>query len=213
MPPKPLPLFAAMGEADSGEEPAVDLPAMSLGEEVSDDYTSLRLSLKAHPMALLRGDVARLGYVTAEALARLPADRRVKVAGLVLVRQRPGTASGVIFATLEDETGVANIIIWSTTFERFRRAVLTASLMGIEGKLQREKSVIHVVAEKIVDLSHMLRALGTGGRPPMQSLTRADHFKHPGRDPRDPPDGDIDVRRPRSAIPRRDPVFTSRDFR
>ncbi|GIK96804.1 MAG: error-prone DNA polymerase [Alphaproteobacteria bacterium] len=213
--PKPLPLFDAMNEEETGEEPEVALPAMSLGEQVSEDYTSLKLSLKAHPLALLRGDVARQGYAKAEALAHLPVDRRVRVAGLVLVRQRPGTASGVIFATLEDETGIANVIIWSTAFERFRRIVLTASLMGIEGRLQREEKVIHVVAEKIVDLSHLLRGLGTGDRPLVPALTRADHFKNPGRDPRDPPDAGTDARRPKPAAPiqRRDPVFTSRDFR
>jgi error-prone DNA polymerase len=188
--PSPLPLFAAMGEEEQGEEPEVALPAMALGEQVSDDYTSLRLSLKAHPMALLREDVAGSGHVPAERLGWMFDGRRVKVVGLVLVRQRPGTASGVIFATLEDETGVANIVIWPRVFERFRRTVLTASLMGVEGKLQREGIVIHVVADRITDLSHLLRDLGE----------------------RDGETGD-DRRPTIPSLPRRDPVYPSRDFR
>src|SRR5690606_10891670 len=157
---------------------------------------SLRLSLKAHPLDLLRQHVAARGHVPAARLGEMADGRRVKVAGLVLVRQRPGTASGVIFATLEDETGRANIVIWPRVFERFRRTVLTASLMGIDGKLQREGIVIHVVADRITDLSHLLRGLGDADRPPVQTLTRADHFKNPGHDPRDP---DPDTPRPRRA--------------
>ncbi len=202
--PAPLPLFAAMGEEEQGDEPAVALPAMALGEQVSDDYTSLRLSLKAHPLALLRGDVARAGHVPAERLGRMADGKRVKVAGLVLVRQRPGTASGVIFATLEDETGIANIVIWPRVFERFRRTVLTASLMGVEGKLQREGIVIHVVADRITDLSHLLRGLGerdgeTGNdrRPADDDCRSADDNHRPAI----------------PSLPRRDPVYPSRDFR
>jgi error-prone DNA polymerase len=216
--PSPLPLFAAMGEEEQGEEPRVALPAMAMGEQVCDDYRSLRLSLKAHPLALLRDDVARRGHVPAAVLAELPDGRPVKVAGIVLVRQRPGTASGVIFATLEDETGVANIVIWPRTFERFRRTVLTASLMGIKGKLQREGLVIHVVADEIADLTHLLRGLASrddGRRPAIESLARADAVKHPNRP--DPRDGDLDPRlrrhAPVSPVPRRDPVYPSRDFR
>ncbi len=214
--PAPLPLFAAMGEEEQGEEPDVALPAMAMGEQVCDDYRSLRLSLKAHPLALLRDDVARQGHVPAAALAELPNGRPVKVAGLVLVRQRPGTASGVIFATLEDETGVANIVIWPRTFERFRRTVLTSSLMGIKGRLQREGLVIHVVADEITDLTHLLRGLAyrdEGRHPAIQTLARADHVKNPGRDPRDPDPDDPRLHAPVSPIPRRDPVYPSRDFR
>ncbi len=208
--PAPLPLFAVMGEEEQGEEPAVVLPAMALGEQVSDDYSSLRLSLKAHPLALLRDEVARTGHVPAERLGELADGRHVKVAGLVLVRQRPGTASGVIFATLEDETGVANIVIWPRSFEKFRRTVLSASLMSVEGKLQREGLVIHVIADKIVDLSHLLRGLAEGERPPLNPLARADEVRRPGRDARDRRERPPEFAPP---VPRRDPVYPSRDFR
>jgi error-prone DNA polymerase len=167
--PDPLPLFAA-AEAraaaqghnrpfDLIDEPEAELPEMSLGEEVVADYQRLKLTLRAHPCALLRERLAGRGMVQSRALATLPDARRVNVAGLVLVRQRPGTASGVIFATLEDETGVANIVIWPHVFERFRRIVLTARLLGVQGKLQREGLVIHVVADRLLDLSEDLSAL------------------------------------------------------
>ncbi len=94
-----------------------------------------------------------MGAVRSRDFPEYPNNRRIMVAGLVLVRQRPGTASGVIFATLEDETGVANIIIWPHVFERFRRIVLSARLLGVHGKLQREGKVIHIVADKLFDLS------------------------------------------------------------
>ncbi len=155
----PLPLFAAMGEEERGPDPQVSLPRMALSEHVVDDYASLRLSLKAHPVAFLRQGLARDGVVEAARLKDLPNGKRVKVAGLVLVRQRPGSAKGVIFATLEDETGVANTVIWPDAFERYRAIVLKASLLVVEGRLQREGLVIHVVAERLTDLTYRLAAL------------------------------------------------------
>ena len=117
-----LPLFAAAGDgADLQAEAQVALPLMPLGEHVVNDYRSLSLSLKAHPVSFLRARARRRAASSRRAGSpELPSGRRVSVAGLVLVRQRPGTASGVIFATLEDETGVANIIVWPKIFERFR---------------------------------------------------------------------------------------------
>ena len=114
--PAPLPLFAAAGEDEQANDPTVELPKIRLGEQVIDDYASLRLSLKAHPLSLLRDDLARQGVVLNKDLIDLPVDHRLTVAGLVLVRQRPGSAKGVIFATLEDETGVANIIVWPPVY-------------------------------------------------------------------------------------------------
>ena len=191
LPADPLPLFAAAGEEERGEEPAVALPAMSLGEQVVEDYRSLRLSLKAHPVSFLRADLEEEGMVPAAALAELPDGARVKVAGLVLVRQRPGTAKGVIFATLEDETGVANAVIWADVFERYRGIVLKASLLAIEGRLQREEKVIHVVAEQMVDLTdrlHELSAPDALAAPFEAAQTRADEAGRrpnlPGRHPR-----------------------------
>jgi error-prone DNA polymerase len=189
LPADPLPLFAAAGEEERGAEPAAALPEMALGEHVVDDYRSLRLSLKAHPVSFLRAGLARDGMVPAEALARLPDGKRLKVAGLVLVRQRPGSASGVIFATLEDETGVANIVVWPDVFERHRSAVLKASLLAVEGRLQREGLVIHVVARHLVDLTARLgeltRPLGEVADPLFDNApARADEAKRPGRDAR-----------------------------
>jgi error-prone DNA polymerase len=160
--PPPLPLFAAAAALPERAVPEAALPRMSLGEHVAEDYTTLGLSLKCHPVAFLRDELAREGTVRAADLARLPPGRRVQLAGLVLIRQRPGTASGVIFVTLEDETGVANLIVWPGIFEKYRRAVLGASLLRCTGKLQREGLVIHVVAEQLADLSPRLGRLRRG---------------------------------------------------
>ncbi|HSR72497.1 MAG TPA: OB-fold nucleic acid binding domain-containing protein, partial [Kiloniellales bacterium] len=120
---------------------------------------SLRLSLKAHPLSFLRAGLAAEGVVEARRLAELPDGGRVRIAGLVLVRQRPGTARGVIFATLEDETGTANVIVWPDVFEAHRKIVLGARLLGVSGPLQREGLVIHVIAERLVDLTPRLAQL------------------------------------------------------
>jgi error-prone DNA polymerase len=162
----PLPLFAAADlseEQATKNEPEVTLPDMSIGENVLNDYMSLRLSLKAHPLALLRGPLAQRGLVLSKALETVPLDRSHTVAGLVLVRQRPGTASGVIFMTLEDETGVANIVVWPRTFERYRKVVLMSRLLQVTGKVQREDNVIHLIADHMVDISNQLHELGGVG--------------------------------------------------
>jgi error-prone DNA polymerase len=200
----PLPLFAAdsgraypvsvgngadgLADHPASAEPDVTLPTATLGEEIVDDYASLRLSLRAHPLSLLRPKLKRRGVVQCSMLGELPVEKRVIVAGLVLVRQRPGTAKGVIFATLEDETGIANIIIWKHVFERFRRLVLTSRLLACRGRVQREGLVIHVVAERLVDLSAELDGLATLGPEAQPPLARADEVRrgqHPGvRQPR-----------------------------
>ena len=154
---RPLPLFSQAGEEDCGPEPEVALPAMTMGEHVVQDYVSMRLTLRTHPLALLRAvlspcHVSR-AFVTTEDGAWL------SVAGIVLVRQRPGSAKGVVFITLEDETGIANIVVWPKTLERFRRAVMTARMMRVTGRLQRQGIVAHVVAERIEDCSHLLNTL------------------------------------------------------
>ncbi|HEY1506556.1 MAG TPA: OB-fold nucleic acid binding domain-containing protein, partial [Stellaceae bacterium] len=158
---KPLPLFAAATRPDSSVEPAVALPAMSLGEEVTADYNHLRLSLKAHPLSLLRPRLERERVLRNRDLAALKDGQRAKLAGIVLVRQQPGTAKGVIFMTLEDETGIANIVLWPDIFARFRREAVGSRVLGVEGKIQCDKSgyVIHVIADRLVDLSHRLAAL------------------------------------------------------
>ncbi len=171
----PLPLFAAAARRTLAPEPEVTLPPAALGEEVAADYATLRLSLKTHPLALLRERLARDGVTPHAELATTAEGKRVTVAGLVLVRQRPGSARGVIFATLEDESGPANVIIWPDIFERFHRVVLASRLMAVTGRLQREGIVIHVIAERLADLSHYLRDLmnspeGVRAAPPERQL-------------------------------------------
>ncbi len=157
-----LPLFEHALENNSEamqRELEVSLPTMPLGEHVVEDYTTLRLSLKAHPVSFIRPNLEMRKFITAAELMEHPANRPVTVAGLVLVRQRPSTASGVIFATLEDETGVINIIIWPKLFEAERRTVVGARFLGVVGMLQREETVMHVVARQLVDMSDELAAI------------------------------------------------------
>jgi error-prone DNA polymerase len=183
--PDQLPLFAESGEGIT--EPAVALPAMTPGEEVSHDYESIRLSLKHHPLHLLRAGLDRDRVMPAAQLAEAENGSQVTVAGLVITRQRPGTASGVIFATLEDETGIANVIIWPKVFERHRKIVLGARLMAVTGQLQREGIVIHIIADRIEDLTGELAKLSEAYRVMMKDagLARADEVRRPSEDPRE----------------------------
>ncbi|HIM46319.1 MAG TPA: error-prone DNA polymerase [Alphaproteobacteria bacterium] len=165
----PLPLFAALTEGGEGvhpatREPAIRLPAMRMGEQVVEDYATLRMSLRCHPLALLRPELETRAVVPCTRLADLAPERPVTVAGLVLARQRPGTAKGVIFMTLEDETGIANLIVWADVFERFRRTVVSARLLICTGRLQREGLVIHVIANRLEDCSERLDGLVDLGR-------------------------------------------------
>jgi error-prone DNA polymerase len=151
---------------------------MGLGEEVVNDYRFLELTLRAHPASFLRADLDRRGVVRNAELRALTSGARVTVSGLVTIRQQPGSAHGVIFMTIEDETSVANIIVWPKTFERFRPIVLGARYVAITGELQQESSVIHVVAAKLEDLTPLLARL-TEDAPPITSLARADAMKRP----------------------------------
>jgi error-prone DNA polymerase len=170
-----LPLFSGMdGEAIA--EPEVALPSMSLGEEVVEDYVALRLSLRAHPMELLRP--ALPGITAHDQLVRTDL-RRVSAAGLVITRQRPGTASGVIFLTLEDETGVSNVVVWPKVYETFRRAVIGGRLLRVTGRLEREGQVVHLIAEHIEDLSHALLGLDKLGREIDPTGGKADEARRP----------------------------------
>ncbi len=185
-----LPLFATGGARRRrrcvAREPDVALPPMPLGEQVVNDYRFLELSLKAHPVSFLRADLARRGIIRNEELRATPSGARVTVSGLVIVRQRPGSANGVIFMTIEDETAVANIIVWPKMFERFRPIVLGARYVAVSGELQQESGVIHVVAGRIDDLTPLLARL-TEDAPPIEALARADAVKRPH-------DEDIDSR-------------------
>ena len=201
----PLPLFEAADEREDGPEPAVALPAMADGEQVVEDYRTLRLSLRAHPLAFLRERLAGRGALTAEAMARAQDGARAATAGLVLVRQRPGSAKGVIFMTLEDETGTVNVVVWPNILETHRRAILGARLALVQGKVQRAGEIVHLVAAHVDDLTHWL-----------DLLTPDEGAVPPSPDGLAPPGGH-DKRRP-AANPARHPrnqrvIPNSRDFR
>ncbi|MEP6983733.1 MAG: OB-fold nucleic acid binding domain-containing protein, partial [Sphingomicrobium sp.] len=157
-----LPLFAHAEARDEGSEvePA-QLPAMPLAEHVVNDYQTIRLSLKAHPMTFLRDHYAAQKFITADQLSSIRDGKRLSIAGLVLIRQRPGSAKGVVFITIEDETGVANLVVWPDVFGKQRKIVMGARLMAMHGIVQRDpdSDVIHVVARRLEDHSHMLRHL------------------------------------------------------
>ena len=176
-----LPLFAKVEKSELQHEPDVALTPMLLGEQVMVDYRSLSLSLKAHPISFLRSGLKRRGFIRNQELQNIVNGRRVTVAGLVLVRQRPGSAKGVIFETIEDETGVANIIVWPKTFEKYRNLVLGSRCVAITGKLQSAEGVIHVVAQHVEDLTPALAMLNDGDAP-IESLANADEVRKPVED-------------------------------
>ncbi|WP_417607790.1 OB-fold nucleic acid binding domain-containing protein, partial [Primorskyibacter flagellatus] len=153
----PLPLFSGPLDGEGIREPVMHLPNMHLGEEVVEDYISMRLTLRAHPMELLRPAIP--GLTPHDRLPDAPLIR-TSVCGLVITRQRPGTASGVIFLTLEDETGVSNVVVWPKVYKRFRRIVMGGRLLRVTGRLEREGIVVHLIADHIEDLSHRLSDLG-----------------------------------------------------
>jgi error-prone DNA polymerase len=155
---------------------------MRRSEDVVHDYRTMSFSLKAHPVSFMRQQLDRRSIVRCGDLEFKRNGEHVEVAGLVLVRQRPGTATGVVFATLEDETGIANIVIWSTAFERHRRVILASRMMSVRGRLQVEGKVIHVVAESFTNMTDDLVALA-GGQIGNSALARGDE----GRDGDTPP--------------------------
>lgn len=173
-----LPLFSyAEARSEGTEANEVQLPETALAEHVVSDYQTLRLSLKAHPFEFLRDHYDHRGFTANARLGDLKSGRKVQVSGLVLIRQRPGSASGVCFITIEDETGVANLVIWPKTFEKFRKVIMTSRLMEVRGYVQTDENVIHVVAEELVDASGALAALSDDLL--RQTLARADHVVKP----------------------------------
>ena len=128
------------------------------------DYASLGLTLGRHPLALLRGRLARMRSITAEALHRLPHGRMARVSGIVTGRQRPGTASGTVFVTLEDETGWVNVIVWPSLVEKQRRELLASRLLTVHGTLEREGEVAHLIARRLTDDSALLGELAIASR-------------------------------------------------
>ncbi len=188
-----LPLFAAAGARELGVEPDIQLPQMQLGEHVAADYQTIRLSLKAHPMQFLRADFEAEGVLSCAATAASKNGAQVKTAGIVLVRQRPGKGNA-IFITLEDETGITNVVIWARLFERYRRAVIASRLMLVEGELQRSpEGVIHLMATRIDDRSAALDTLSQTHDPdPTLALPdevqRSQYLHHQGRTSNHPRD-------------------------
>jgi error-prone DNA polymerase len=185
----PLPLFAAADAREGdfspeGIEPVVALTPMTEGREVVEDYRTLQLSLRGHPVSFLRPELDAMRIVRCADLPSIRDGRNVEVAGVILVRQRPGSAKGVLFVTIEDETGVAQGILWPDRFEIYRRQVMSASMIAIRGRLQKEGEVIHVICDRIVDHDEMLRSIGRANF----SVTpgRGDDATHGGGpDPRD----------------------------
>ena len=173
-----LPLFAAMAARDEGgERSATRLAAMPLSEEVVADYQTQRLSLKAHPLAFLRASLADRGFVRACELRERKYRSAVQVAGVVLIRQRPGSAKGVCFITLEDETGVVNLVIWPDLMEKQRKVIMGARLIEVKGRVEYDDEVIHVIATHLTDATPALHALSDDLLPP--TLDRADEVRRP----------------------------------
>jgi error-prone DNA polymerase len=194
---EPLPLFAAAADREPQivpevNEPMVALRPMTAGSEVVEDYGHVGLTLRAHPLSFLRKDLRRRRIVSCAEAMGTRDGTWLEAAGIVLVRQRPGSAKGVMFITLEDETGIANLVVWAKVFEANRRAVLSASLMAVRGRIQREGDVVHLVAQRITDLSAELASVGSRDAAFPAPHGRGDQVRHGGSgpDPRElPPKG------------------------
>lgn len=160
--------------SESVLEAQIELPLMSLSEHVVQDYATTGLSLKAHPVSFVRGQLEMLRILSTNAINNDAIDGQlVKVAGLVLVRQRPGTAGGVCFITIEDETGFTNLVVFEKLFEKYRKEILHSRLLMVEGRLQREREVVHVIVSKCVDLTKLLGKLVQREQDNLPVLTSA----------------------------------------
>ena len=169
--PEPLPLFAAAApDRPEAAEQAVSFAPLPAPAAVMEDYRRTGLSLRGHPVGFLRARLAGDGIAPCAALTRARDGVRTRVAGLVLVRQRPGSARGVLFMTIEDETGFANLVIWPDLFERQRRLILSAGMIAARGQVQREGEVVHVIVRELTDLSPNLAALDGPLRVPTRDF-------------------------------------------
>jgi len=188
-------LKALFNDKDSKnrEEENISLPEMTMSEHVVHDYASLSLSLKAHPVSFIREQLMQLRCLSASSLKNGKDGDHVKVAGLILVRQRPGTASGICFITLEDETGVMNLVVWRDLFDQYRREIIQSRLLMVEGKLQIEGEVIHVIVKRCFDISRLLQKLIPFSKefPSLDTLMRSDEKTSPGPDTRDKTQGKL----------------------
>jgi error-prone DNA polymerase len=170
------PIGIYTGQASENEtEKNVQLPAMTLPEHVVQDYAATSLSLKAHPVSFVREQLSQCNIIATKKLEQLKDGAYVKVAGLVLVRQRPGTASGIVFITIEDETGIANLVVFKNLFDTYRKEILSSKLLMVEGQLQKEGEVIHIIAKRCHNMTGLLKQLGPAiEEPAVQTLSRAD---------------------------------------
>ncbi len=180
---EPLPLFAAAADREQKSiaeqaEPEVELRQMTEGHNVVADYGHVGLTLREHPMAFLRESLTKRSMITCEDAMSARDGRWVYTAGLVLVRQKPGSAKGVMFITIEDETGPANVVVWPSLFEKRRRVVLGSSMMAINGRIQREGDVVHLVAQQLFDLSADLSGLADMDVVFKAPSGRGDEFAH-----------------------------------
>jgi error-prone DNA polymerase len=173
---RPVGLFAGQ-PSDAVTEKGILLPEMRLSEHVVQDYNTMALSLKAHPVSFVREKLRQLHILPIDDLTKAHDGQYVKVAGLVLVRQRPGTAGGICFMTIEDETGFANVVIFQGLFDRYRKEILQSKLVMVEGKLQVEGEVIHVIVQRCHNFSKLLRHLGVAQPADLQVLTVANFPK------------------------------------
>jgi error-prone DNA polymerase len=178
-------LFAAADDRDGvlrpeAHEPAVTLAPMSFGREVTEDYQATGFSLRPHPLAFLRDHLQAKRYLPCQSLRTLPNGTRISIAGLVLVRQMPGSAKGVMFITLEDESANANLIVWPSVFEKNSRAIQAARMMGCRGRVQRANGVIHLIVNEVTDLSADLKFIsGLDAAFPV-AAGHGDEAKHGG---------------------------------
>ncbi|MEO5600944.1 MAG: error-prone DNA polymerase [Cyclobacteriaceae bacterium] len=177
---RPLALFSGQNPRDTDEE-KISLPEMELSEHVVHDYATTSLSLKAHPVSFVRGELDRLHILSASALEKAKDGDLVKVAGLILVRQRPETASGICFITIEDETGNTNLVVFKKLFDKYRKEIIQSRLLMVEGKLQREGEVIHVIVRRCYNLSKLLKQLTSSkeGSLSLTPLSRSDETTSP----------------------------------
>ncbi|MEL6747139.1 MAG: OB-fold nucleic acid binding domain-containing protein, partial [Pseudomonadota bacterium] len=175
-----LPLFHWQeGDDHRDAQVQVELPAMTAAEHVIEDYRTTRLSLKAHPLSFFRQELRHRGYGDCGQLKTMREGQSITLAGVVLVRQRPGSAKGVVFMTLEDETGVANAVVWPTAMERFRRIIMGARLVEIKGQVQRHENIIHVVVRHMEDRTQWLGRLGNAPDGEILPLANADEVRRP----------------------------------
>ncbi|MGB4400945.1 MAG: OB-fold nucleic acid binding domain-containing protein, partial [Daejeonella sp.] len=168
-------LFAGQ-PSESVTETQISLPLMPASEHVIQDYATTSLSLKAHPVSFVREKLGLLHVRSSKDLTHAKDGDLVKVAGLVLVRQRPGTASGICFITIEDETGTSNLVVFQKLFDQYRKEIIGSRLLMVEGRLQVEGEIVHVIVKRCFDLSKLLRGLSPDGREdlPVLTLSRAD---------------------------------------